>query len=210
MAAGNKAARIAAAIAALAAWSGLALQYWLLAGSFADEGRSALAAAWRFLGYFTILTNLAVAIVATAMAVRPEARIAGPRARLAVAAAIALVGIVYSLALRHVWSPTGAQAVADHLLHDASPPLFLLAWALAGHGGLKWRDAWWALPLPGGYFLYGMARGAAEDWYAYWFLDPASLPAAQFAGNIVLLLAACGAMGAVMVAVDRWLGRKKA
>lgn len=203
----GRTAQIAAGVAALAAWAGLALQYGLLVGTFAEQGQSALAAAWRFLGYFTILTNLAVAIVATAMAVRLGARLAGPRVRLAVAAAIVLVGIVYSLALRHVWSPTGLQAWADHLLHDASPLLFLLAWGLAGHGGLHWRDAWWALPLPGLYFLYGMVRGAMEGWYAYWFLDPASLPPPQFAGSIALLLAACGLIGLLLVALDRALGR---
>jgi len=55
--------------------------------------------------------------------------------------------------------------------------------------------------------MAGRLVGAAEGWYAYWFLDPASLPAMLFAGNIVLLLAACGAIGTLLVAVDRRLGR---
>ena len=78
------------------------------------------------------------------------------------AVAIALVGLVYSLALRAVWNPTGWQAVADHALHDATPPLFLLAWALSSHGELAWRDALHAILPPFAYCLYAFVRGAAD------------------------------------------------
>lgn len=196
-------ARIAALAAAMMAWSGLALQLALLIPKFASLGQ----ALWRFFGFFTILSNLTAAIVMTALALRPSARIAGPRARLAATAAVLLVGIVYSIALRRYWNPTGWRAVSDHMLHDASPLLVLLAWLLGSPGDLRWRDALWALPLPAVYFGYAMARGAVDGWYAYWFLDPARLPPAQFVLSFILLLAANGAIGLLLVGNSRLAGR---
>lgn len=198
-----------ASVAALIAWAGLALQLWLLIIQFAEQGKGTGEAIWRFVGFFTIVANLAAAIVASAMAFRPASRAAAPRIRLIVAVTMALVGLTYSVALRHVWSPSGWAAVADHALHDASPLAFLLAWLLAGHGQLGWRDSLWALTLPAAYFAYAMLRGAGDGWYAYWFLDPAALPPARFAGYVALMLATCAAIGLALVATDRGLTRPK-
>ena len=104
---------------ALVAWAALALQLAIITSSLTGAGASTAFSVWRFLGFFTVLTNLAVAIVASAMAWWPTSNLAGPRSRLMTATAILLVGIIYSVALRSVWDPQGWQAVADHALHDA-------------------------------------------------------------------------------------------
>ena len=192
----------AALLAALAAWSMLGLQLALTLQNMAAAGLAA--GLWRYLGFFTILTNLGVSVVATLMVVRPE--LAGPRVRLATAASILFVAIVYSVALRNIWHPTGWQAVADHGLHDAVPLLFLIAWLLAGHGALKWRDALWVMAPPLAYCLYAFARGAADGWYAYWFLDPHALGSLKLAGSIAVLAAAVLVIGLILTAIDRWLG----
>jgi hypothetical protein len=196
--------RLAAGLAALTAWVALGLQFSLTAKLMAGDGLSA--AIWRYLGFFTILTNLGVAIVASCMVLKPAW--AGARVRLATAASIAFVGVVYSVKLRATWSPTGWQAVADHALHDATPVLFLIVWALAEHGALKWRDALWAMAPPAAYCGYALIRGAADGWYAYWFLDPGKLSVVQMAGSIVLLLAAFLAIATTLIAADRWLARR--
>jgi hypothetical protein len=194
----------AALLAALAAWSMLGLQLALTLQNMAAAGLAA--GLWRYLGFFTILTNLGVAVVASAMVVKPS--LAGPRVRLATAASILFVAVVYSLALRNVWHPTGWQAVADHGLHDATPLLFLVAWLLADHGALKWRDALWAMAPPLAYCLYAFARGAADGWYAYWFLDPHALSPLKLAGCIAVLSAAVLIIAFALTAVDRRLGRR--
>ena len=68
-----------------------------------------MAAVWRFFGFFTILSNLAAACVMTHAALRPQARrgLGAPRAGLLVASAMAIVGIVYSIALRALWTRRG-------------------------------------------------------------------------------------------------------
>jgi hypothetical protein len=194
----------AALVTALTAWSMLGLQLGLTLQLMTAQGIGA--ALWRFLGYFTILTNLGVALVASAMAARPA--LAGPRVRLATASSILFVALVYSVALRGIWNPTGWQAVADHGLHDVTPLLFLVAWLLAGHGALKWRDALWALVPPLAYCLYAFARGAADGWYAYWFLDPHKLGPLQLAGSIAGLAAAILVIALALTGLDRWLGRR--
>ena len=201
---------IVAGIVAVVAWAALALQLGLDISHMGARGEPLAVTIWRFFGFFTILANLAVAIVASAMVIRPDGPLAGPRVRLATATAIALVGIVYSLLLRRYWQPTGWYAFADHALHDVVPPSFLLAWLLWEHGSLRWRDVVWAAVPPAVYFIYALARGAFDSWYPYWFLDPNALSPMQMSMNAVLLLAGFLAVALVFVAADRWLSRDRA
>src|SRR3546814_15400988 len=68
---------------------------------------------------------------------------------------LALVGLAYNLLLRHLWQPEGWQFVADELLHDVVPLLYITYWWLwvpkgtlrLGHIGL-----WVIYPLV--YFAY--------------------------------------------------------
>lgn len=195
---------------ALVAGFALVLQLALIVGQFAGRGEGVGAALWRFFGFFTILSNLFVCIVAAAMGLRAGSPLARPWVRLSALVAILLVGITYSIALRHVWEPTGWQAVADHLLHDAVPPLFLLAWLASGHGTLRWGQVWRALLFPLAYLAYAVARGAYDGWYAYYFLDPGKAGWGGFAAAAGGITVAVALGAAILVAVDRWLGSGRA
>ena len=197
-----------ATLTALVAWCALAVQLVLIVQKMTGEGASVLEAIWRFFGFFTILTNVAVALVATAMVIRPNSILANPNARLATATAIFIVGLVYSVALRAIWQPTGWQAVVDHGLHDATPVLFVVSWFFSAHGQLQWRNAVFAVIPAFLYFVYALTRGAADGWYAYWFLNPTSLPPAQMATNIVILLSIFSVVALVFVGLDKWLARR--
>jgi hypothetical protein len=188
---------LAIAVAAVA-WLGLAVQLVLIVGNLG--GALGL---WRFIGYFTILTNLGVAAVATAMAFGRPLWLSGSRARLMGLTSIVTVGIVYSLLLRSIWSPQGWQKVADMLLHDVTPMLFALLWAVAPHGGLDWRDLKWALVPPALYLAYALARGVIDGWYAYWFLDPSTQTLAELSLAASGVLAVFAAVSALAILVDR-------
>lgn len=194
--------RIIAAIAALVGWAGLLLQLWLLTRNMGFAN-----GLWRFLGFFTILTNIGAAAVATALALGRTQGLGGGRARLMAATSILLVGLVYSVALRALWNPTGLQKVADVALHDATPLLWLVLWPLATHTRLDWREIGWALLGPFLYVVYAMARGAIEGWYAYWFLNPSAQSPAQLLLSICVLLGAFALVAAALVAVDRRLAK---
>lgn len=193
-----------AAVSGLVGWAALALQLALIIRNLGPT-----LGVWRFVGFFTILANIGAAAVATAIALGSQGPWTGARARLMAATSIALVGIVYSVALRALWHPTGLQKVADMALHDATPLLFIAVWAFSPHPRLGWREIGWALLPPALYAGYALARGAVDGWYAYWFLNPAEQGAGQMLVSVALLLCAVALVAAVLVAVDRWLGRNK-
>jgi hypothetical protein len=196
--------RFIAAIAALVGWAGLALQLYLMVRVMGVGP-----ALWRFIGFFTILTNIGAAAVATAVALGGRSWLAAPRSRLIAATSIILVGVVYSVALRSLWNPTGLQKMADILLHDAAPLLWAALWLASPHGRLAWRAVAWALLPPLAYCIYALLRGATDGWYAYWFLNPAEQSSAELLVSIIVLLGAFTVGGAVLVGVDRWLAGER-
>lgn len=188
---------------ALAGWAGLVLQLILIVGNLGP-----VPGIWRFLGFFTILTNIGAAASASALAMGRSAGLAGPRARLMVATSILMVGLVYSVALRSLWHPTGLQKVADVVLHDGVPLLWLVLWIIAPHSRLGWREIGWALLPPTLYVGYAVARGLFDGWYAYWFLNPTTQSLADLLVSIVALLCGFALMALALTALDRRLGRK--
>ncbi|MGH6729249.1 MAG: Pr6Pr family membrane protein [Sphingomicrobium sp.] len=185
---------------AVVGWFGLALQLILIV----DNLGPALGI-WRFVGFFTILANIGSAGVATAIALGGRGGLASAKSRLMALTSIVTVGIVYSLLLRSVWSPQGWQKVADATLHDVTPILFVLLWAMMPQGKLKWRDLKWALVPPALYLAYALARGAVDGWYAYWFLDPSRQSLGELGLSIVGVLAVFAVVGGLGIAVDRRL-----
>ena len=190
-------------ITAVVTWVALLLQLYLIIGKMTSEGATIPAAIWLFFGFFTILTNIAVAVVASLMVVKTVSA----RTRLCAVSAIAFVGIVYSVALRATWQPEGWQAVADHLLHDATPVLFVISWICSDHGSLRWRDAAWAILAPVIYCIYALIRGASDGWYAYWFLDPTKLDVPRMGASIVALSVSFIILALAFIAIDRRLAR---
>ena len=194
---GMRGARAVAAVAAFAGWFGLAVQLWLIVGNLGPA-----LGLWRYVGFFTILANIGAAAVATAIALGGSSQLAGARARLMALTSIVTVGIVYSLLLRSVWNPQGWQKVADAVLHDVTPILFVLLWAVMPHGELKRGDLKWALVPPAAYLAYALARGAVDGWYAYWFLDPSKQRIGELGLSIIGVLAIFAIVAALAIAID--------
>ena len=150
--------RAAAALLAAVGWFALVLQLGIMLRNAATAGSSLLAAVGSFLSFFTVLSNLLVAVALTATVPAAPPRVlrplVEPSGATALAGYITVVGVVYSLVLRRLWHPTGAQLVADILLHDVMPPAYVIYWlALVPKGRLQWRYVWpWLAPggLSGG------------------------------------------------------------
>jgi len=184
--------QMAALTGAILGWGALALQFVILRENIQSQGGTSGLAAWRFFGYFTILTNILVAIILSHATVRPKSNTGPgtPSVRLSVATAIAMVGIVYSIALREMWNPQGWQKVADAILHDVMPAGFVLFFLFCSHRTLRWRDAVYALILPSAYVVFAFARDAIDGSYPYHFLDPTKLSTSSLALNGAALLLA--------------------
>ena len=198
-----------AALIALLGWTALALQLYLIVRLNIDQGHSGWRGVGRFFGYFTILTNILVALVIT---VRLRGARAGwlstTSAAAATASYIALVALVYEAFLRRLWAPAGLQWWADVILHTAVPILYVVYWAtFVEKGTLAWRaiSGWLVYPL--GYLVYALARGAIEGWYPYPFIDAIQLGYGRVVANAVGLVAAWASVGAAFVAFDRWAAR---
>jgi hypothetical protein len=195
--------RIAAGIVAVIAWAGLAVQ---LDASIGLSG-SAGAAVWAMLRYFTILTNLIVAMLFTVIALGRVSRQL-PFLLGGATLAILLVGIVYALLLRGLLELSGGARLADFLLHTATPILVPLYWlTFAPKGGLAPRDPllWMLYPL--GYFAYALARGAAEGRYAYPFFDAGQIAPSEIALNALVMAAGFLLAGFGLLWLDRRLSR---
>jgi len=175
---------------AVVPWLAVGLQIWLVMQTYTARGESALGAVVHTLSYFTVLTNLVVALVTTASALRGEldSFLTRPGTMTAVAVYIFVVGLVYSLFLRSIWDPTGLQLVADVALHDVVPVLYVLYWLI----------------YPLAYFAYVLVRGEIIGKYPYWFADPTVLGYPRTFANSALLLVGFLVLGEIAVAVGRF------
>lgn len=199
----SRIARLLALLIALSAIVGIGIHLeaqWSRSGSMIE-------AIWLLSGYFTVLTNLLVAIVFAILAIRGPAALS-PRIVGGVAIAIALVGVIYALLLRGLVELTAGAAVADVLLHLVTPILVPLYWLVfTAHGSLRPRYAFiWAL-YPLAYLAYALVRGAAEGHFAYPFLDHVKNGVPAVALTVGVIAASFLLCGWAMVFLDRRLAR---
>lgn len=161
----------------------------------------------RFVAYFTVQSNVLVAVVSWQLA-RDPARdgAAWPVVRLAALTGIAVTGLVHFVLLRPLLDLDGADWVADKALHMAVPLLAVVGWAAYGPRPrssrrtavlvLVWPVAWLALTL---------VVGATTGWYPYPFLDPDKWGVggvAKACGGVTVLFVA---LVSAVVALDRRL-----
>lgn len=190
--------RVGAAALSVLAWVALSLQLGLSLQLVRAQGGGIADALVIVLGYFTILSNLFVALTATAVALSPGSRLALPMVRGCATTAIVVVGLGYHLLLRQIWDPQGGQWVADNLLHYAVPIAALAHWLwyppqarLPKHAPLLW-----AL-YPVAYLAYALVRGEWIDSYPYPFINVPALGYPRVFANaagLMLVFLAAGAL----------------
>lgn len=134
----------------------------------------------QFLSYFTILTNLLTATFFACLVLPKSnmlARWANKTGTLsAVTGYILVVGLVYQIALRGLWSPSGFARVVDELLHTVIPALTVIFWYVVKEkGNLRFKQitTWMIYPLA--YVIYTLIRGINTAKYPYPFVDVAAL-----------------------------------
>ena len=198
------------AAAALAGWAGLAIQQYLIFYSRWSSGASLLGGLINFFSFFTVLTNtLAVVVLSYALVRRDSAAkrfFLAPKVSSGIAVSIAVVGLAYSLLLRHLWQPEGFQFIADELLHDVMPVLFLIYWWRCVPKGtlqLKHIGAWVVYPLV--YFAYVLLRGHLLGQYQYPFIDVDTLGYPHVFVNAGGILVGFVAIALAVVGLDKLL-----
>lgn len=195
--------------AALLGGFALTLQLVLTIGMALDNGRDVPTALWRWIGYFTITTNLLASIALAAAAVGNRSawsRFFGrPDVQSMTAMSIVIVSAIYNVLLRQLWHPQGWSQLANLMLHDVMPALFVIHWWLAvPKHSLRWRHIGLWLLYPAGFFAYVMLRGAVDHWYPYPFVDVTALGYRQVLLNAALILLAFVAVAVLLTGLARW------
>ena len=190
--------RAAAALVAIICWAGLAIQFSATYGS----QHHVLATLWVLARFFTVISNLAVAVAMTTVAL---GRRVSPFVLVGLTLAILLVGIVYRTLLAGLHALSGPALVANYLLHDVSPLAMTAYWLLfVPRGALKWSAPWWWSLFPLVYFVYVLSRGQLDHHYPYPFIDVGKigwLQVALYAGGIALAFILAGFL---LVWIDGW------
>ncbi len=126
---------------------------------------------WNFFSYFTVLSNIAAAVVLLVGGLLAPTGPAWEWLRGAVTTCMVITGIVYALLLSGVDVDVTYGWVND-VLHRIIPLVMLVDWILVRARRLPERSwlTWLAVPLV--YGVYTLIRGPVVDWYPYPFIDP--------------------------------------
>jgi hypothetical protein len=198
--------------AAALGWFALVLQYALIV-KYKTDG-DLIAGGIRFFSYFTLLSNILVALAMTLPWLAPDTKLGrfflDPAVRTAILAYIIIVAAIYHVVLRKLWNPQGWEYVADTIEHVVAPTLYAIDWLLfVPKGTLKFRSAFVWLLFPLAYAVFSLIHGALTGFYPYPFIDETKLGYDKVLTNMGGLVGAFAGLGMLLIGVDRGLGRVK-
>jgi len=193
-------------------WFALVLQFIISTVSYQAAGRSFFGALVQILSFYTIQTNLLIAVALTAILLKPRSQWGRFFGRTSVLTAITvyilIVGLVYATVLKGIWQLHGLFKLADVLLHEISPIIFLVFWLFfIPKEKLKWSLLlpWAIFPLL--YLVYSLVRGAVTGYYPYPFVNAATLGYAQVMINSAGVLVVFLVLGSLLIGVSRLVSR---
>lgn len=200
--------KLAAAGIAIIAWIALIVQFYLIQQTTNITGYSTLKVTTNYFSYFTILSNLLIAVSLTSSVVAPSSALGSFFSKVTVQTAIAvyifIVGLVYNTVLRGITTLTGLEWIVDNMLHVLVPLLYVLYWFIfTPKKVLQWKNLAPWLIFPAVYLLYSLLRGPMADWYPYPFLHAGKFGYGQVAINSVFVLLAFLLVGLGAIAWNR-------
>ncbi|SFT37684.1 hypothetical protein SAMN05216474_0202 [Lishizhenia tianjinensis] len=164
----------------------------------------------RFISFFTIVTNTLVALYFFTHFFQLKKgfwklfHLSGSLT--ALTTFIFIVGLVYQIALRSLWNPTGISMIVDELLHSVIPAFTLLYWYLySGKDTEKASAVFRWLVYPAIYLSYAMLRGMITHDYPYPFLDLTLIPTSTAIVNVGVILTT----GFLFMLLLIFIGRRK-
>lgn len=195
---------------ALTGWFAVIAQFFLM---LENRSTSVPEMVLRFFSFFTILTNTLVAIYFTwqslAAGKSSDSWFSRPGSLTAVTVYILVVGLVYQVALRHVWHPTGLQKVVDELLHSVIPLLVVVYWACyEQRQAIPWKKIPGYLLYPALYLVYILLRGQLSGFYPYPFIHVTELGWPGVLVNSAVLLGVFVLLFVLFIAIGRLLSKK--
>jgi hypothetical protein len=178
--------RVAYGVNALVAWIGLTVGFVIMVLGLYPSlntdptmlGNPAQGVVGRILDYFTYFTiwsNIVVAVVMTMLFLRPARDSFIFRVlRLDSVLMIVVTGIIYNVILAGGARLQGLEVVSNAFDHIITPVVTLVVWLVLGpRGWISWRTIGAALIIPIVWLAWALARGAVIGAYPYGFLDVA-------------------------------------
>ena len=218
-------ARLALGVNAVVAWLGVVLTVVLSAvgayrdvpvdpGMYGDTGAGFAGAVSRTvdtLSYFTIWSNIVVALSVTLLLARPLRDTWLRRVlRLDGLLMITVTMIVYQVVLAPSIDLAGWSLLTDPVLHLVTPILTLLVWLVFGpRGWLTARLVPAALIVPVIWVGWMLLRGVFVDAYPYDFLNVVDLGYAVVLRNVFFVLVLGLAISALLFGVETLLARRR-
>jgi len=155
------------------AWFALIFQFYLHFNSGAAAKPELLI---RFFSYFTIDSNLLVALCSTSILLLKPTRLGRffikPQVVTAISVYIIVVALIYNTVLRFLWVLAGWSMILNELLHVVVPLMFLIYWIyFVPKQQLQWRNIWLWLIYPLIYSVFVLIRGSYSGFYPYPFLN---------------------------------------
>ena len=185
------------------AWTAILFQAYLTTGSMAN-----------LFSYFTILTNLLIAVSLTSILFFSKTKAAHffnkPSVQSAITLYIFIVALVYNTVLRGIVSLNGWHFFVDTLLHVVVPILFIIYWFLfVPKGVLHWKQGIQWVYFPLAYLVYSLIRGAFYGWYPYPFLNVITYGYPKVFLNIFIMITVFFLSGLALIMLNQVLGKRK-
>lgn len=218
-------ARTAYVVNAVIAWTGVVLTVLLSGlgwyrdlpvepGLYGDTGDGLAGVTSRLtdtLSYFTIWSNVVVAVSVTGLVARPVRDSAGWRVlRLSGLLMITVTAIVYQVLLAPTAIVEGWSRLTDPILHVVTPLVTIVVWAVWGpRGWIERREVGLALVVPLAWIGWMLARGAVVDAYPYDFANVAERGVGPVAVTLALILVFGLLVAAAYAGLERVLRRRE-
>jgi hypothetical protein len=159
----------------------------------------------RVASFFTIQSNVLVAVTSALLAAHPDrdGRV-WRAARIDALVGITVTGIVYSTVLARIHEPKGWEQTSTNVaFHYVVPLLAVVGWLLFGpRPRVDRASAAWSLLWPVLWFGYTLAHGAISSWYPYPFVSVADHGYGRVLVNAVAVTAVLGGAAAAFAIGD--------
>jgi hypothetical protein len=199
-------AKIILFFVALCAWMGLTSEFYL---SVVNSKVVFSGIVIHYFSFFTILTNLIVAICSTVVLIANKTSLlykffSKTTTLTAITVYILIVGIIFNVILRRIIHLNGMQEISSDLLHVATPLLFLIFWIMfVPKQNIKRQQAFVWLVYPIVYIIYIIIHGRISGFYPYPFINVSKLGLSKALFNSFIILLAFFILSVLFIEIKK-------
>jgi hypothetical protein len=161
--------------------------------------------------YFTIWSNIVVAIAFTLLARKPDR--ATPLRRVLLLDALLMItitAIVYAVLLAPITEVVGWSKLTDPILHKVTPAVAVLVWLVFGpRSWIDRRTVLSSMAIPLTWIIWMLGRGAVIDAYPYGFANVSTLGYGQVLATLAVILVFGLVVASAYWGIDRLLARRR-